>query len=572
MPGFAFQRGDQLDYQFTSNGTLTLGATEAGTLIQISETGQFEVEVYATSATGWLLGFRWKDVKLTQNNNGNSQDLTPPDLASTAILVSLEKSGRIAQVQVPYSLSADARNAWRDMLAKWQVILPQTAAKKWTRVEEDATGTFVAQYALAAAAITKGKTHYLRINGANALLTAAYKVSGSAQIEFANYPRIITGEETVAFGGVNGLPPTHSTGKYSFELTSVSANGKFAPPDLAGYTSLVWATEFGPSSAPPEDEGNFADNVRDLQALIQTGHFGSPEQIGVAGKLISQLKKDPALADRLLDELRSDGVTTQLASSILGILGAAGTPAAQDDLLAVAASEDWPAAMRQMALYAFVQVTDPVSEADTTLTNLFAQGGDLSSSSLLVLAAIGDKVRNSDPARFQQINDFVAKVLNTPGLSLNDFIVALDAIGNLGPTPVPEVVAKATSNENDVIRAKAIASLARVKTDAALALVTNALINDPSGDVQAAAVKTLAALKGAAAADDLAKVAANGKSDSARQAALTQLVDIAPTAANTTSVLSNAAKTDPSETVRDYAAKLLSSLPGNTLAPTSPQP
>ncbi len=195
------------------------------------------------------------------------------------------------------------------------------------------------------------------------------------------------------------------------------------------------------------------------------------------------------------------------------------------------------------------------------------KGGDLSGSSLLVLAAIGDKVRTSDPARFQQINDYVANVLNTPGLSLNDFIVALDAIGNLGPAQVPDVVAKAAANDNELIRAKAIASLSRIKTDAALALVTNAVINDPSGDVQAAAVKTLAALEGAAAADDLAKVALNGKSDAARQAALTQLTNVAPTAANTATVLINVAQSDPAESVRDYASKLLAGLPSNTPQP-----
>jgi HEAT repeat protein len=301
-----------------------------------------------------------------------------------------------------------------------------------------------------------------------------------------------------------------------------------------------------------------------LRDLVQVGAMNKPDEIRAAEKLIHQLKATPGLADQLLDELRGEADDSPLASALLGILGAAGTPAAQADLFAVASSEDLPASFREMALFSYVQTGAPMPEADALLEGLYTQGGDLANTALLVLGAVGDKVRDSDPARFQQISDYVVGVLNTPGLSLNDYIAALNAVGNLGPSQVPAAVAQAAQSDNSLVRLNAIGSLARVTTDAALTLVMNAITNDPSPDVQAVAVKTLAAEKGAAAIGDLSAVATSGDSTAARQQALTQLAAFAATNPNVVTVITTAAQKDPAQEVRDYANQLLGMLNGNT--------
>ncbi|HVU39198.1 MAG TPA: HEAT repeat domain-containing protein, partial [Opitutales bacterium] len=569
-PAYDLHAGDQLIYTFNSSGTLTMGSTDpaGGTsTLKVTEAGRFHVNIYAATATGWLAGFAWEEVKLTLESGQGEQSLTPPDLAGTEVLVTLEKNGRIADVRVPLSLSANARNNWRDTLSKWQVILPDNAAStKWTRVEEDATGTFIAQYSLAAApsqAVAKNKTHYLRINGANAGLAAIYLVAGSEQIQFDGFPRSGSGTEKIDFGGAQGMPQAGSTGDYAFTLMSTTYQGAKSTPDTAKYTSMGWAAEFGAAILPMENDGDFATNVSDLRRLIDAGGFNSPDEIRTGAKIIDLVKKNPDLADRLLDELRGNNVSGPLAAALLGILGAAGTAPAQYDLLAVADSGDLPMAVRQMALFAYVQVTDPVPEADAALKAMFEADSDLSGSALLVLAAMGDKVRASDPARFQQINDYVVKVLNTPNLPLDAFVVALDAIGNLGPAQVPPVVAEAALSDNPLIRAKAITSLARIPTDQALSLVNHAIESDPADTVQVAGVKTLVTLEKSGAVDNLAKIAANGKSTAARKEALTQLANFADSNKNVAGVLEAAAKNDPADEVRDYANKLL----GNLTAP-----
>jgi hypothetical protein len=575
--GYDIHVGEQLVYDFTAEGTLRLGSAKtpgAAPDLKLAETGQLRLTVYSASGAGWIIGFVWDKVHLTSDNGEGANDQTPADLAGAEVLVFMEKSGRIAQLKVPDSLSADARNSWRDTLARWQVVLPQTAhATRWTRVEEDATGEFVAQYLLSGPTLpgdlVKRKTRYLRLSSGAPSLAAAYKVASSVQIHFDGYPREIVGAEKITFDGIQALGHTDSTGDFSFVLekspTPVAAR-TLAQIDLNKYVATTWAGEFNADedASAAEDNGDFATNLRDLRDLVQVGAMNKPDEIRAAEKLIHQLKATPGLADQLLDELRGKADDSPLASALLGILGAAGTPAAQADLFAVASSEDLPASFREMALFSYVQTGAPMPEADALLEGLYTQGGDLANTALLVLGAVGDKVRDSDPARFQQISDYVVGVLNTPGLSLNDYIAALNAVGNLGPSQVPAAVAQAAQSDNSLVRLNAIGSLARVTTDAALTLVMNAITNDPSPDVQAVAVKTLAAEKGAAAIGDLSAVATSGDSTAARQQALTQLAAFAATNPNVVTVITTAAQKDPAQEVRDYANQLLGMLNGNT--------
>jgi len=573
--GYGFKVGDQLVYDFNAEGTLRLGAAKqpnAAPDLKLAETGQLRVTVYSATGAGWIVGFAWNKVRLTTNNGASTTDATPADLAGAEVLVFMEKTGRITQLKVPTALSADARNNWRDILARWQVVLPQTPRTvRWTRVEEDSTGEFIAQYVMSSPTlpndIVKQKSRYLRLSSGNPTLAAAYKVASSVQIHFDGYPRTIAGAEKITFSGIQALGDTDSTGSFTFALVDAPAPAAartLAQIDLNQYTATTWAAEFtAEESAAAPDDGDFAANVRDLRALTQTGAMNTPEEIRAAEKIIRQIKATPGLADQLLDELRGELEGSPMASALLGMLGAAGTPAAQADLFATAMAGDLPPSFREMALFSYVQTAAPVPAADGWLESLYAQGGELANTALLVLAAVGDKVRASDPARFQQISDDVLGVLNTPGLSLNDYIAALDAVSNLGPAEVPDAVAKAAQSDNELVRMKAIGSLARITTDTAYGIVDNAIAHDPSPDVQDVAVRTLAAEKKAGAIGELSTIAATGNSTNARKEALTQLSAFANTNSNILTVINTAAQKDPTQDVRDYANQLLGILNGS---------
>ena len=107
-------------------------------------------------------------------------------------------------------------------------------------------------------------------------------------------------------------------------------------------------------------------------------------------------------------------VSSQLASAMIGILESPlDAPAAQYDLLALATDDSGTSPIRWMALFSYVQTDNPVPQADALLLSLQQQGGDLGNSALSsLLAAVGDKVRSTDPARYTQINDYIWSLLN----------------------------------------------------------------------------------------------------------------------------------------------------------------
>jgi hypothetical protein len=571
--GYNFQVGDQLVYKFSSDGVLRLGsANQANTAtdLKLSATGQLRLTVYSATVTGWIVGFVWDQVHLTSDNGQTVTDTTPPDLKGTEVLVFLEKYGRISQLKIPSSLSVDARNNWRDVLARWQVVLPETAqTNRWTRVEEDATGEYVTQYTMSSGAvlptdIVKKKMRYLRLSSGSPTLAAAYKINSSVQIHFDAYPRIIAGVEKVSLTGVQALGNTESTGDFTFTLgdSPTTAPRTLAQLDLDKYETTKWAGEYTADENPASAEsfGDIISNLADFRAVVKSDGITSPDEIRAAEKIIQQLQAAPGLADKVLDELRNTAEGDPLVQALLGILGSAGTPAAQTDLFAIATSDDWPQSLREMALFSFVQTTAPIPAADAWLEGLYSQGGDLANTALLELAAIGAKVNTTDPARFSQINDYVLGILSTPNLSLNDYIAALDAVSNLGPAEVPAAVATAAQNDNPLVRMKAIGSLVRIPTDAALALINNAIANDPSPDVQTAAIKTLAAQQQSAALSQLSTLTTTGNSPQARKEALTQLLPYIATNPILVNVVNTAAQKDSSSEVRDYANQLLGTL------------
>jgi hypothetical protein len=66
-------------------------------------------------------------------------------------------------------------------------------------------------------------------------------------------------------------------------------------------------------------------------------------------------------------------------------------------------------------------------------------------------------------------------------------VVALDAIGNLGPRDVPACVQDALKNDDAILRQKAIFSLQRIHTDTGHTMIFDAIHNDQPDNVRVAA-------------------------------------------------------------------------------------
>ena len=201
------------------------------------------------------------------------------------------------------------------------------------------------------------------------------------------------------------------------------------------------------------DGTTIGEQLGELKALQGQGLSGTSTELKTLEKIVALVKKDDSAVDAITRHLsQHSGPAEGIPSALIGMLGAAGTPKAQQALIGLTAANEWPIEQRRMGLFSFVQVTEPVLEADDWLRNLHQRGDELSNSSLLVLAAMGDRVREQDPQRFQDISQYVVASANAAGLDIQEKIVGLDALGNLGPHDVPEVVREALASDDQLLR------------------------------------------------------------------------------------------------------------------------
>ena len=183
---------------------------------------------------------------------------------------------------------------------------------------------------------------------------------------------------------------------------------------------------------------------------------------------------------------------------------------------------------------------------------------------------MGDRLRARSPERYHQISQYVIGAASTPDLELNERIVGLDAIGNLGPQEVPQVVRDALGDDNALLREKAVASLQRMDCDATTAIIRNALQNDSADNVRAEAASLLADTRRAGGCDDLCQAALKDASENVRAAASKSLGEWMNTNPEAGRILQQVASQDSSPEVQNIAKEILRSSHGfESTAPAS---
>ncbi|MBI2928563.1 MAG: HEAT repeat domain-containing protein [Verrucomicrobia bacterium] len=583
------KKGERLTYRFNQDrsihlrgasfgGMISKGAASQSVALRVRQEGNFVLNVYEETEKGWVVGFTVQDA-MVQMDAGEASALSDGSEAAlrTEILAFVEKSGRIGRMTTPTPTTPEALNHWRDILSRWQTVLPENpSARKWDHTEEDATGVYRAHYSRdtnqPSVVLHKQKQQYLSLNSVSSHgLEGRSKVSGTANIQLDPYPTHIEGREqlTILTPEIGGSVSSESA--YTFHIQSavrvreveeagVEASKRFEVSDHC----FSWAPKEDASRPAPEvdTEGTtIEEQLAGLETLLAEGMSGTPTELKTLEKIVALIKKDDSSVDAIVDRLgqRVPLQNQDLASALIGMLGAAGTPKAQRTLIGLVGTDEWPLDHREMAVFSFAQVSEPVPEVDSWLRQLHEKGDELSNSSLLVLAAMGKRVREQNPERFRSISEYVVEAANVPGLEINEKVVSLDAIGNLGPHEVPEVVRDALASDDPLLREKAVLSLKRVEDSAAYWLIRDSLQADSAEGVRIAAARLLADTRWTDGFDDLSYAAIHDASEHVRAAAIISLGEWFDTNAEANRVLQQAANQDPSQDVRDAATEILRS-------------
>lgn len=577
-----YRAGDSMRYRFSSHMTLhilheadpgTGDVRVAGTDLSLGHEGNLQVDVLDRKDRSWTLRFRVDDAESTIGSGDLEDVVRSEDLEKGMegdVLVAMDLTGRIDKVVLPGDMPPAARNHWRALLTQWQFIFPEDAdAKKWTVSEADSTGTYMASYELEAArsgvSVRKMKTHYESVGGAKDIdLADQSRVDGEAVLELDRIPTSLEGEELLLVKP-QGLGQTlEGEARFSFELSAYRNDGDLARDGRwREHFRNARGTRLGDNDRTQPHEADLPvetlDTETELAGAAKTLEmFGleSPEVAKSLSRLVALLRGDDGAAREFVERIADPTLDDDLAVLLIGALGSAATAAGQWGLEEIFAGEDFAEDRRLSALISFGRIEDPRSEVEVSLAQLYESRDPLASTSLMLMAAVGDRVRESDPVRFEAISGYVQDAVeqsSAPG----ELAAALVAQGNITVEEVPDAVRYAFSNEAPDVRRAAVRAVTRVEDPSTDSLLVTRARDDASEDVRAAAVEVLSAREAEVATQILEEAVRGDSSDHVRQTALTQLAPRARDDAAVRELVSWVAENDSSGDIREHARGIL---------------
>ena len=583
--GLGYSRGDFLRFRFERQRDVTIsamatpsvegmvGETQSVNMID-STSGILSLKVYEELESGWALGFEFSEVrsivKSSELGDPRSNENLQEEM-NAEILVLVESSGRFAKVVFPASTGPDARNSMKDLLAHFQIILPDDRTQtEWEVEEEDTTGTYLATYRKNSedhlVALLKTRLGYTYVETPEATgqsLDSMTESSGQTEIQLDPHPVSIIGEQRLSIE-LNGLAQgVNSVITCRFERLDTSRRSY--PASAPATNNLLAATGTNLRADTEQETGKLAlaadlpdtvEILRNIRTIIAESGIRSTDATAAMAQLVEAMKRDDKAVKAALDKLAEGSCGEAEASILIGAMGAAGTAAAQEALQQIITSESETFERRETALFAFAQVESPIEGIDETLRNTYEEKSELWNTSLLLLGAVGGRVRDTDPGRFDGTADYLLEAYKAAG-ERGERAAALESIGNLGLEVTPPEIARAYADSSDRIRRAAVRSLRKTFDPAAEEILSHAFNSDPSETVRAAAAKILAEFPHETN-DHFLRAALPGESSSqVRRELLAGLARRDPGDGSARDLVEWMAGNDPSNNIREYAEKLL---------------
>ena len=577
--GPGYLGGDLVSYRMSEKRSLVLsdvpvlgeGAAMEPRMasLELETSGKIQIRVYEKNDRGWVLGFEASEVKV--NVSGAGAAMERKDLADAMageVLLSMLPTGKMGSIFFPTIMPAEARNQWRDRLARFEIVFPETEGmNEWSAAQEDTTGKYTAAYSRKMVdgkwILTRAKVEYGAVGAeASADLAASTFSSGETIITMEPPMVRMDGHEAIRFAPEGARQMGEAEIHFSFQRQSLekSAAVLAAARSRVHMLESLRGTTLGASDRAEslalneeyKDLGTPVEEIAALQAAVEAEGANGDETHERMLRLIALIKKNPAAVESVLEALQKEG-SMELAGVLIGALGAAGTDAAQRGLQDIFAGQDWKSELRAEALYSLAQVQDPIPELDDSLFKLYDEKGPLASSALLLLAAMGERATQTDSLRRARIEEFVREQAARTDLDADQRIAALGAVENLASDQTPAVVSRAAVDADDLVRVAAMEALSKTSDPAADQILFRALRNDPSEEVRVHAAKVIGESDRAGGHDLLQQIALYDGSDRVRIQAIQALAERARADAAVRSLLTAVAERDESSEVQDAA-------------------
>jgi hypothetical protein len=465
----------------------------AGTLI---------LRVYDEQTAGWTVGFEMEDVEIVESGADGTKKRDDKNGAAMAgeVLAHLDRRGGITRLVLPETTTPDARAFWKDLLAHWRLVHPEDeSAEVWETVEKDVTGTCRVRYERRPPAIVKRKLEYTELaTQSDVEVETTCRIEGETRFVLDPLPRLIEGRERLHLEVRQAGHSIDSELAFQYVRAAHARDSDLEQLAAARNDTLLKATattldssdDLMPVYDPAETRRQLRDKLLALDLLLAAGKGKSVETHNLTTEIVELLKRTPAAAEEVMQRLHHASCGDRLASILTSCLGAAGTGPAQEGLRELLENGGTTDRRRRMTLYALAQVKEPIEGLDAALVRLRESNERLARPAFLVLAALGGRLRDRDPARYARIRTYVESGLR-PDLDERELAHILNAFSNLGAGEVPAAVARGLGHESRHVRTAAASSLVRVDDPGADRLLGQLLREDSSPYVRKEALRTL---------------------------------------------------------------------------------
>ncbi len=458
------------------------------------------------------------------------------DGAREPVFARIDGDGRVLGLGFADGLDGDQRNFLRGTLALLFAETPRDGATTWTSEGHDTTGVFTARHELVPAAVAdamsvrRTRERYTRIVGQSEL--PQHELRGASTAHFALERGWLHGVE-LAEGMTLALSllDLQAITERRATVTLLAAGTEPVSGDLA----RVWAAATAPPTSDGETVGAHASHTErrlwqqrlqgvslgqllaDLQRLLAAQPVDGEALDAAFQQLQWLLRLDDREVAAMAEQLATSQVNAEVARVAIGAFGAAGSPAAQQALVALRADCSLAPELREAATMSSLQLASP---GRALIEGLVAEAGGesaLRGSSLLVLGALAPRSRDPLGDGRSALDALLA--MEPEAARRGELDTWVLAVGNSRAPQALAIATRLLAHERAAVRGACCVALRSLPAAGALTALVERGLTDVEPSVRHEAVMALARRPEPAARDALERAAANDPDAGVRERA-----------------------------------------------------
>ncbi|MEP7122705.1 MAG: HEAT repeat domain-containing protein [Byssovorax sp.] len=478
-------------------------ATRSASVGGESQAAQSVVVHLAGSLALTLTGQDAAGVQVRADMRSPRYDVTPrPEQDGSASLVqpfyfTARSSGEMTAFHFAKSVPAEVRILLKGLTTALQLVTPPLPGAAWRVTEQDGSGEYQAAYRVADGAVHKTKEKYLRTRGTKGLSpipeSSTYAVTSSLDfgIDSTGWPATVVEDETLDVAARSVRVVAKS--KTKARLVSVEAHPEIKSAlNDADFESDALTSAAARALGKRQADRSLVDGKTFPELQVPLISSDVHERNRTQSRMAALFRLDPAAPREAEEAVLHGSIDENAKKRLLGALGSAGTPEAQQALASILETKDAPRSLRADAAVALGVSKQVTPEGEQAIVKAM-DSSDKEIADTATLAA-GNQARTMITEQSGDPRDVVETLIArlVAASSDEERTLCLRALGNTGDLRALPAIQPYLTHSDVALRALATSSL-RFMDGSEIDALLIAAMADKDATVRVAAVGTVPA-------------------------------------------------------------------------------